>query len=253
MLFGCGNGPARSPEGEAERINGQRPPDQRHGDGADENAGSVSVIGHVGDIGADQQEHHGIGQESREFPKGRHSFATPRADEESSARRRRAQVAHDQARGHGGQHAGNMKALRHEKRGEGGDGGQGDLDQMLRGASGEQDRRAAQACADADPARDHAHQRDRHVHRRGGVIAGGGPGQGQCKQHGGGAVIEQALAFDQQAQPPVDLVILEHGDDGDRIGRRNQRAEHKGRRRRPVEQKDHARRDDRHGDHRSKR
>ena len=54
-----------------------------------------------------------------------------------------AEIAHEQARRNGGQHAGNMKALRHEKGSEGGDGGQGDLDQMFRCASGEQDRRAA--------------------------------------------------------------------------------------------------------------
>ena len=59
----------------------------------------------------------------------------------------------------------------------------------------------------------------------------------QGKQHRRDAVVEQALAFDQQAQPAGDAVVLEHGDDGDRIGRGDQHAEQHGGAERPAQRR----------------
>ena len=53
---------------------------------------------HDGDIGADQQKNHGIGEKGREFPEIRHGLAAPAAEEGVLGRAENAEIAHDQAR-----------------------------------------------------------------------------------------------------------------------------------------------------------
>ncbi len=60
-------------------------------------------------------------------------------------------------------------------------------------------------------------------------------GEDQREQQRRGAVVEQALALDDEPQPALDAGLAQHGDDGDRIGGGDQRAEGERRRERPVE------------------
>ena len=79
------------------------------------------------------------------------------------------------------------------------------------------------------------------------------PRQGHHKENGCRTVIEQAFAFNEEAQPPLELVVLEHGNDRHGIGCRYQHAEHQRRGRRPVQQPDHSLRHDTCRDHGKRR
>ena len=66
----------------------------------------------------------------------------------------------------------------------------------------------------------------------------GGPDENEGEEDRGGAVVEQALGFDEEAEAAGHARFLDERDDRDRVGRRDQRAEDERGLKRPAEQGD---------------
>ena len=64
----------------------------------------------------------------------------------------------------------------------------------------------------------------------------GRPDENEGEEDRGGAVVEQALGFDEEAEAAGDARFLDERDDRDRIGRADQRPENEGGFERPAEQ-----------------
>ena len=73
----------------------------------------------------------------------------------------------------------------------------------------------------------------------------GRPGEDQGEQNRRRAVVDQALRFDQQAQPAGDAVLAQQGDHCDRVGGGDQRSERQRRLDPPAEAVDEPARHDR--------
>jgi hypothetical protein len=122
-----------------------------------------------------------------------------------------------------GHHAGETQDLlsRHEPAVSDGE-RQGDGGQRLEPRQGQRGHRP-QDQADQRPAEEDLHERQGALDRTGGHPRG--RAEQHRGEHDGHAVVEQALALHEHQQPARHAHVAEHGDDGDRVGRGDERAE----------------------------
>ena len=150
---------------------------------------------------ADHDEHDRVAQERGIVPEG-DEVRLPRAGDGPAHPAGPAQIAHHQPRRQRGQNARHVQMLRHPKRPVGGDGGQGDLDEVILRAAGDQQRGQGRQDAHRDPASGHPDKGARDLHRL--QLRAVCDRQEHCEGHCGGAVVQEALGLDQQAEARLD-------------------------------------------------
>ena len=116
-------------------------------------------------------------------------------------------------------------SLGDQERAIGGDRGQRGLDEMVAGAPGEQDRDSGDDEADDDPAAADQQRLAENAERRRRARRRAERGDDQREQQRRDAVVDQALALDDEPQAALDAGLAQQRDDGDRVGGRDQRAE----------------------------
>ena len=130
-----------------------------------------------------------------------------------------------------------------QERAIGGDRGQRGLDEMVAGAPGEQDRDSRDDEADGDPAAADQQRLAENAERRRRARRLAERGDDQREQQRRDAVVDQALALDDQPQAAFDAGLAQQRDDGDRVGGGDERAEGERRPGGPAEQRRQSRRD----------
>ena len=151
--------------------------------------------------------------------------------------REHAEIAHRHAGGDARQHARGAEMLGDQERAEGGDHGQRRLDQMILGGSRDHDRDQP----DAEPGGEAAAGDDGKRREDGERVLSarrvmGRPDENEGEEDRGGAVVEQALGLDEEAEAAGHARFLDERDDRDRVGRADQRPEDERGFERPAEQ-----------------
>ena len=137
-----------------------------------------------------------------------------------------------------------------QERAEGGDRGQRGFDQMIVGGARDHDRDQSDRESGGKPAPgddDQCRQGGEWALRVSRVM--GRPDQNKREQHRGGAVVEQALGFDEKAQAAGHARFPQERDNRDRVGRADQRSEDEGGFKRPAEPDDEPARDGQRAEH----
>ena len=123
-----------------------------------------------------------------------------------------------------------------EKRTEGGNDGQRRLDQMILGGSHDHDGDQPNAEPRREPAASNSDKGRNDRERIPAFWTMDRPDEDEGEEDCGGAIVEQALGLDEQAEPSSHSQFLDERDDRDRVGRADQRPENEGGFERPAEQ-----------------